>query len=106
MTIKPTDDMILVRPEDDPETTTGGILLPDGNKPEGAAIGVVVAVGPGRRLEDGSRAPTQTKPGDRVAYKRVIHAGNSEHIEIDGEDHLLVRESSYVLAVLEEAKEG
>jgi chaperonin GroES len=93
MGLKPIGDRIVVRREAAEEKTAGGILLPDSakNKPQ---RGTVVAVGPGRLNDDGSRAPMQLKAGDKVLF--TSWAG--DEYQADG-DILLMREGD-VMCVL------
>jgi len=89
MAVKPLDDRVLVKPVEAETKTESGIYLPEGaaEKPQ---QGKVVAVGPGRLTEDGSkRAPVAVKKGDRVVYGK--YAGSK--IEIKGVEHLILRES-------------
>lgn len=90
----PLGDRLVVQREASEEKTAGGILLPDSAKDK-PTRGVIVSVGDGRVLDDGSRAPLQVKPGDKVLF--TSYAG--EQIEVDGEEYLLMGESE-VLAVL------
>lgn len=93
--LQPLGDRLVVRREDSQERTEGGIYLPESakNKP---TRGVIVAVGDGKLLEDGSRAPMQVKAGDRVLF--TSYAG--EAIEIGDEEVLLMAEGE-LLAVIE-----
>lgn len=91
----PLGDRLVVQREEGDERTAGGIFLPDSAKDK-PTRGVVVNVGDGRVLDDGSRAPLQVKAGDKVLF--TSYAG--EQIEVDGEEFLLMSESE-VLAVLE-----
>jgi chaperonin GroES len=93
--LQPLGDRLVVQREESEEKTSGGILLPDSAKDK-PTRGTVISIGDGRMLENGSRAPFQVKPGDRVLF--TSYAG--EQIEIDGEEFLLMGESE-VLAVLE-----
>lgn len=90
----PLGDRLVVQREQSEERTAGGILLPDSAKDK-PTRGVIISVGDGRILDDGSRAPLQVKAGDKVLF--TSYAG--EQIEIDGEEFLLMSESE-VLAVL------
>lgn len=93
--LQPLGDRLVVRREDSEDRTEGGIYLPDSaqNKP---TRGTVVSIGDGRLLDDGTRAPMQVKPGDRVLF--TSYAGES--IEIGDEEFLLMGESE-LLAVIE-----
>ncbi len=95
ISIRPLDDRVVVRPEEAEEKTAGGIVLPDTAK-EKPARGQVVAVGPGKLLENGKRAVPGLKVGDRVIYGK--YAGSE--VKIDGVAHNILRESE-VLAVVE-----
>jgi chaperonin GroES len=92
--VRPLEDRILVRPEEGQETTISGIVIPDTAK-EKPQEGVVLAVGPGKRNEDGELIPLDVKEGDRVLYSKY---GGTE-ITVDGED-LLILSSRDALAVL------
>lgn len=93
--LQPLGDRLVVRREDSEERTEGGIYLPDSakNKP---TRGVVVSVGDGKLLDDGTRAPMQVKAGDRVLF--TSYAG--ETIEI-GDDEFLLMGEGELLAVIE-----
>ena len=96
MKIKPLGDRIVVRREESPETTAGGIVLPDSakNKPQ---KGKVLAIGPGRLLKDGSRKPLQVKEGDTVLF---TNWAGDEFKGKQGDNILLMREED-VLAVVD-----
>ncbi|MGO0123512.1 co-chaperone GroES [Desulfothermobacter acidiphilus] len=94
--IRPLGDRVVVKPLPAEEVTKGGIVLPDTAK-EKPQKGEVVAVGPGKLLDNGQRVPIDLKVGDKVLYSK--YAGNE--IKIDGEEYLILRESD-VLGVLEQ----
>jgi chaperonin GroES len=96
MRIRPLGDHILVKPEEEKETKRGGIIIPDTAK-EKPQEGVVIAVGSGKRLEDGKIQQLEVKKGDRVLFGK--YAGTE--IKIDGEDHLIMREDD-ILGIIEE----
>jgi chaperonin GroES len=87
--IRPLGDKIVVEPATEEEKTTGGIILPDTAKQK-PQEGKVVAVGTGRVLEDGSRAPMAVKVGDRVIYAK--YGGNE--ITLSGKDYLILDQDS------------
>lgn len=93
--IKPLDDRVLVLPTEAEERTTSGIYLPEGAK-EKPMTGKIVAVGTGKLADDGSRAKLTVKKGDTVVYGK--YAGTE--IEIDGKQHMIVREDE-LLGVIE-----
>jgi len=93
--IKPLGDHILIRRVEAENMTKGGIVLPDSAK-EKPREGIVLALGDGRLMENGERAPFQVKAEDRVLFSS--YAGTE--IKVDGEDLLLVREEE-ILAIVE-----
>jgi chaperonin GroES len=84
--IEPLEDRVVIRPLDAEEVTSSGLVIPDTAK-EKPQEGEVLAVGPGRWDEDGSkRIPLDVKEGDRVLYSK--YAGTE--VKIDGEELLVV----------------
>jgi len=94
--IRPLGDRVVVEPLEQDEKTTGGIVLPDTAR-ERPQLGTVVAVGPGRILEDGSRAPMAVRVGDRVIYSK--YGGNE--IKLNGKEYLILDQDS-IYAVRED----
>jgi chaperonin GroES len=94
MKLRPLGDRILVRRHEEEETTSGGIVIPDSAK-EKPQEATVVAVGEGKRQEDGEIRPLELQPGDRILIGK--YAGSE--VSLDGEDHLIIREDD-VLGVL------
>jgi chaperonin GroES len=76
------------------QQTAGGIIIPDTAK-EKPQEGTVVAVGPGKRDDDGKRIPMDVKVGDRILFSK--YAGTD--IKIDGEEHVFMREDD-ILGIL------
>lgn len=93
--LKPLGDRIVVKAVTAEEKTKGGIVLPDTAK-EKPQEGEVVAVGPGRVLDNGQRVAPEVKVGDRVIYAKY---GGTE-VKLDGVEYLILRESD-VLAIVE-----
>lgn len=93
--LEPMNDRVVVEREESEDTTAGGIVLPDSAK-ESANRGTIVAVGPGKVLDDGSRGEMQVKVGDRVLFTSYA----PETIEIDDQELLLMSESD-ILCVVE-----
>jgi chaperonin GroES len=94
MKIKPLNDRVLVIRLDKENRSKGGIIIPDTAK-EKPQKGRVVAVGPGKRGEDGKRFSLDVKEGDHVIFSK--YAGTE--INIDNVEHLFLSESD-ILAVL------
>jgi len=95
MKVVPLNDKVVVKRLEAEERTAGGILLPDTAR-EKPKQGKVLAVGEGRRLENGNRAPAVVKVNDRVLFSS--YAGNE--VTIDGEEYLLMSEED-ILAVVD-----
>lgn len=95
MAVKPMEDRVLIKPSEQADKTDSGIYLPESSK-ERPVQGKVVAVGPGKTLENGQVAKLQVKKGDTVVYGK--YAGSE--IEVKGVEHLILRESE-ILGVLE-----
>ena len=92
VTFVPLGERVVVRPIEQEQTTKGGIFLPDTAK-EKPQEGEVVAVGPGRVTDDGSRIPMELGVGDRVIYSKFA---GTEYKE--GDDEYLIMRESDVLA--------
>ena len=94
--LKPLGDRLVVKPNEQEETTTSGLILPETAK-EKPQQGTVIATGPGRRDDDGNRIEMDVAVDDTVLYAKY---GGTE-IKIDG-DKLLILKESDVLAILED----
>ncbi len=92
----PLGDRVVVRPKQREEVTKSGIVLPDTAK-EKPQEGEVIAVGPGRVLDNGTRLPMELKVGQTVLYAK--YAGTE--VKVDDEELLILREPD-VLAVVSE----
>jgi len=95
MKLQPLNDRIVVKRSEEKEVTKGGIIIPETAK-EKPIEGKVLAVGTGKILDDGSKAPLDVKKGDKVLFSK--YAGSE--VKIEGEDLLIMREDD-VLAVVE-----
>ena len=95
MNVRPLQDRLLVRRIEEAEKTKGGIIIPDAAK-ERPLEGNVVAVGSGKRLEDGTLIELDVKTGDRVLFGKY----SGTEIKVDGIDHIILREEE-VLGVIE-----
>jgi len=92
--LKPLGDRILIEPSEPEEVTRGGIILPDAAKKK-PREGKVVAVGSGKRLENGQRMPIEVAMGDVVVYSE--YAGTEVKMK-DGKEYVIL-EADSVLAV-------
>jgi chaperonin GroES len=97
MNIRPLYDRVVVKRIEDQETKIGGLFIPDSAK-EKSQEGDVVAVGKGKRLEDGKVIPLDVKVGDRILFGK--YSGND--IKLDGQELLIMREDE-VLGILDGA---
>ena len=93
--IRPLDDRVVVEPIEAEATTSGGIVLPDTAK-ERPQRGTVVAVGPGKLLDNGKRGELSVGVGDEVIYGKY---GGSD-IEINGDEVKILRESDILAKVI------
>ena len=87
MKVKPLNDRVLVKRIEEVQVTKGGIVIPDTAK-EKPIEGKVIAVGPGKMSDAGSRMALQLKEGDRVLFGK--YAGTE--IKMEGEEYLMMRE--------------
>lgn len=95
MKIKPLADRIVIKPIEQEEVVVGGIVIPDTAK-EKPQTGEVVAVGPGRKTDDGTVIPTEVKVGDKVLYAKY----SGTQFKYDNVEYLVVKESE-ILAILD-----
>jgi len=96
MNIRPLYDRIVVkRIESDAEKTSGGLFIPDSAK-EKPQEGEVVAVGKGKRLEDGKVVALDVSAGDRILFGKY----SGSEIKLDGNEYLIMREDE-VLGILD-----
>jgi chaperonin GroES len=88
MKLRPLDDRVVISPLEEASVTKGGIVIPDAAK-EKPTRGTVVAVGPGRLLKDGTRAPVQVQPKDLVWYSKYAGAD----VEVEGVKFKVIAET-------------
>jgi chaperonin GroES len=97
MHIRPLYDRIVVKRIEEKETKIGGLFIPDSAK-EKPQEGEVVAVGQGKRNEDGKLIPLDVKAGDRILFGKY----SGSDIKVDGNEYMIMREDE-VLGILEDA---
>src|ERR1035438_8558664 len=95
MKIRPLYDRIVVKRIEEKEKTQGGLFIPDSAK-EKPQEGEVVAVGKGKRLDDGKVVPLDVQPGDRILFGKY----SGSEIKIDNNEYLIMREDE-VLGILD-----
>ena len=93
--LTPLGDRLLVERLEAEEKTAGGIVLPDTAK-EKPIQGKVIAVGEGRRNDDGKVVPMTVKKGDRILFGKY----SGSEVKLDGKEYLIMKEDD-VLAILE-----
>jgi len=95
MNIRPLQDRVVVRRVEEETKSAGGIVLP-GSATEKPSQGEVLAVGPGKKNDDGSTQPIDLKAGDKVLFGQ--YSGST--VKVDGEELLIMNESE-VFGVIE-----
>ena len=95
MNLRPLHDRILIKRIEEKEAVKGGIIIPDTAK-EKPQEGEVIAVGNGKKTEDGNIIPLDVKAGDRILFGKYSGA----EIKMDGQEFLILREEE-VLGIIE-----
>ena len=96
MKLKPLHDNVVVKPMSAEETTASGIVLPDNANKEKPEKGEVLAVGPGKIMENGQLKSMNVRVGDKVMFKKY----SPDEIKIDEEKYMLISEGD-ILVILE-----
>ena len=94
MNVKPLQDRVLIKRVEEESKTKGGIIIPDSAK-EKPQEGLVVAAGPGKVADNGTRVPCEVKAGDRILFGKY----SGSDIKVDGVEHLIMREDD-ILAII------
>ena len=94
--LQPLGDRIVVHREESEEKTAGGIYLPESAKDK-PSRGVVISVGEGRMLPDGTRCPLQVAAGDVVLFTTY----GPDEIKVGDDEYLLMREDDVLAVVVE-----
>jgi len=94
MKIKPLQDRVIVKRMEEEQKTAGGIIIPDTAK-EKPQQGKILAVGPGKVLDNGTRLEMSVKEGDLVLFGKY----SGSEVKLDGEEVLIMREDD-ILGVL------
>jgi len=96
MKLKPLYDHVIIKAINEDEVTKAGIVLPDTVDKEKPEKGEVIAIGPGKLLDNGQRAVMGVKVGDKVMFKKY----SPDEIKVDGEEYLIISESD-IIAIIE-----
>ncbi len=94
MNVRPLQDRILVRRVEEVEKTRGGLFIPDSAK-ERPLEANVIAVGAGKKTDDGKLIPLDVKAGDRILFGKY----SGTEIKVDGVEHVILREDE-VLGII------
>lgn len=95
MNLTPLHDQVIIKPLSAEEKTQSGIILPDTVSKERPEQGEIVAVGPGRLLDNGQRSPLSVQVGQKVMFKKY----STEELKYDGQEYLVVAERD-ILAIV------
>lgn len=95
MNVKPLHDRVLVKRIESGEKTAGGIIVPDSAK-EKPQEGLIIAIGNGKKSEDGKVIPLDVKKGDKILFAKY----SGTEIKINGEELLIMNESD-ILGIIE-----
>jgi len=97
MNLRPLHDRVVVRRQEEEQTSPGGIVLPDSatEKPD---RGEIIAIGKGKVLENGDVRPLDVSVGDKVLFGK--YSSSRTEVKIDGIDYLVMREDD-IMAVIE-----
>ncbi len=96
MNLKPVSDHIVLKPIDNETITSSGIIIPDTTEKEKPEQAEVLAVGPGKMLDNGQRQPVEVQVGQKVMFKKW----SPDEVEIEGEKYLIIK-SDDVIAIVE-----
>jgi len=100
MNIRPLYDRVVVKRIEEQETTRNGIVIPDSAK-EKPQEGEVMAIGKGKRLDDGKLVALDVQVGDRILFGKY----SGSEIKLDGTEYIIMREED-VLGVLDAAPQA
>ncbi len=96
MQLRPLGDRVVVKPLSQDEVTKSGIIMPATVDKERPERGEIIAIGPGKLLDNGSFAPMGVKVGDTVVFKKY----SPDEVKIDNIEYLVISESD-IMAVIE-----
>ena len=94
--VRPLNDNVVVKPMTENEVTKSGIVLPSTVDKERPERGEIIAIGEGKLLDNGQRAPMSVKIGDKVMFKKY----SPDEIKIDEQEYLVVSQND-ILAIIE-----
>jgi len=95
MNLTPLSDNVVIKTLNQEETTKSGIIIPDTINKEKPEQGEIIAVGPGKMLDNGQLAPMEVKVGDKIIFKKY----SPDEFKIDNEEVLILSQSD-IIAIL------
>jgi len=95
MTLRPLSDNLVVKALDEKEPSASGIVLPDTVHKEKPERGEVIAIGPGRQLDNGQIAAMTVEVGQKIVFRKY----SPDEIKVEGETYLVIRESDVLLII-------
>lgn len=95
MNLNPLHNTVIVKAVSKDTTTASGIVLPETADTDRPEEGEVVAVGPGRLLDNGARAEMSVKTGDKVLFKKY----SPDEIKVEGEEYLVLVETDIIAVI-------
>lgn len=93
--LSPLGDHVIVKALVESKTTVSGIVLPDTVEKERAEKGEVLAVGTGKLLDNGTRAPMSVKAGDKIIFKKY----SPDEIKVDNVEYLVIKEEDIIAII-------
>ena len=93
--LKPLNDHVIIKPLNEEETTKSGIILPDTVDKEKPEKGEVLAVGPGKLMENGQRAEMSIKVGEKVIFKKY----SPDEIKVGDDEVLVIKEEDIIATI-------
>ena len=96
MNIRPIHSNVIVKAITDDVVTASGIVLPDTVDKEKPEKGQVIAIGPGKILDNGQRFPISVQIGQKIIFKKY----SPDEIKVDGEEYLVISDND-IIAILE-----
>lgn len=90
--LKPLNDKVIIKPIEEKEKTKFGIVLPETIEKEKKEKGEIIAVGPGKLLDNGQRAAMSVKTGDLVLFKKY----SADEVKIEQEEYLVIDEADII----------
>jgi chaperonin GroES len=96
MKVRPLNDNVVVKPTKEDEVTKFGIVLPETINKERPEQGEIIAIGEGKLMDNGQRAPMSVKVGDKVMFKKY----SPDEIKVDDQEYLIVSQND-ILAIIE-----